>query len=167
MKTVLVAATIALAPFAADAVAVSPGDTSSLVDIIVPGGTVTFEFDPTERLKLGLAFAATSPTGEANLQIIEFGFSDGDPVNPTFFGPTFGFSDLNISPGPSAGTFIFPDIIIDDTLFLTVKDGVSAPVGLSISYAATPVPLPPAAAALGAALFGLYGVSRRKKPAKA
>lgn len=157
IKSLLCAAALAVAPLAASAAVIEPGDADSLGATLMPGGFLAFLFEPTEEMTFNFITAATG-TSLADLQAVTFGYS---PVKADDVG--FASFYENVAPGLSAAVGFLPSITTQLPFYVYFFDGVSSNVGVTLSYNTAPVPLPAAGGLLLLALAGVGGAAAMRR----
>ena len=158
MKALLLSAAMLAVPAMASAVTVSAGDFNSLTQTLVQGGVVTFTFTAAEDIILSFSAAGT---GKAiDLGNVSFGSYHGELTWDSV--TTFG----NLS--SAVGTLASVTLAAGETYTVNFYDGITAAVGITLSYFAeavpTPAPVPlPAAGLMLAGAVGTLAMARRRK----
>lgn len=166
MKTFLCTAAMIAAPVVASATVVGVGDSGTLGATLMPGGTLSFLFEPTQDLDF--LFAVTGIGFASSLQSLTFGYSPIASEGTSF-------TDY-LSLGPISVGLGTLEALTSDQPFYVYIFGNSAmtPSSISLAYVTeeslevpAPVPLPAAGGLLALALAGLGGtaIARRRKEA--
>lgn len=163
-KNILLASALAVAaPVAASAATMVDifADTPyTFVDILAPGGQVSWEFTVKEDFAISnFSLSATGTNSGTDLANVQFGFFGNVSNSLTVVGAgeaRSGFGNL------AGGNFVIGDIIT-----IVVDDGVKDDVGVTLSFqtgpAGAPVPLPAAGLLLGSIMLAGGAAAARKK----
>ena len=167
LKSIGFAAALVLAPLAAAATTltnsgnISAGDDAYLTDLILNGGTVTYTFTATQRVKIDdfITVAANDSAGGANIPGILFGLN-GDV--------THSFTTITVNGTTANATEFLSGFILEAGESFTFTwdndtNGIGT-VNTLVNFTVSAVPLP-AGGLLLISAFGVAAVARRRKAA--
>lgn len=170
MKHLLAAAFLAAIPVAAPAVTVTPvaGQLVSATDVLNPGGTVVFNIVVDSPLSFNFSVAGSG--NFTDLLDVTFSINGGERYTWTTFGTFASFGRAQLA--TAGGTL--PSFTTSEDFYISFFDGVTSPVGVTLTLMAegadipAPVPLPAAGLLLLAGLGAAGAVTRaRRSDAKA